>query len=598
MLAVLDARDNRIGMDARAWQTKGAERYRAGDLAGAAEAIAEAARADPSEPDYPRNLAELARGRGDLEGAARWLRQAAEATRRAPTVERLNLLAAAWLDLGDRGEALDIISDALALQDNAASQHLFGEAVRGLTALPERHRATLVRALQGAWRGTEGSRLAVATLRKAWPATAAGLASDPLLAAVLALGPVRDPILERRLTALRRALLLGDLTDILLPLQAALAQQCYLNEYAWAVTREEVEALTALREAPRSAANILRLAAYQSLASSAGDLAGEDWGDLVSAVVRRQLEEPARERVIAAQLPAITPIRPGVSETVRAMYEANPYPRWTVAPAAYPQPLGRKLRTFNPRGHLAPIPNEAAPSVLIAGCGTGLHAVATARSIAGARVLAVDLSRASLGYAARKAAELGVTNLTFAQADLLELRGQAFDVIEASGSLQALADPDEGVKVLAALLRPGGLFRFGLYSAAARAGLGPARELGKQYPPTPEGIRELRRAIMDAPEGDPLRYAMSFGDFYSVSDCRDLLLHVMEHQHTTADLARILANNDLRLLGFSLPQEVLAAYRARFPSDPAAVDLDNWATFEADHPATFAGMYQFWAQKA
>jgi hypothetical protein len=27
-------------------------------------------------------------------------------------------------------------------------------------------------------------------------------------------------------------------------------------------------------------------------------------------------------------------------------------------------------------------------------------------------------------------------------------------------------------------------------------------------------------------------------------------------------------------------------------------DLDHWRAFEAEHPDTFAGMYQFWLQRA
>jgi hypothetical protein len=38
-------------------------------------------------------------------------------------------------------------------------------------------------------------------------------------------------------------------------------------------------------------------------------------------------------------------------------------------------------------------------------------------------------------------------------------------------------------------------------------------------------------------------------------------------------------------------------YRNRFPEDPAAINLRNWARFEVDNPDTFLGMYQFWVQK-
>jgi len=44
-------------------------------------------------------------------------------------------------------------------------------------------------------------------------------------------------------------------------------------------------------------------------------------------------------------------------------------------------------------------------------------------------------------------------------------------------------------------------------------------------------------------------------------------------------------------------ETVPAAYRARFPEDPAATSLENLGRFEDEHPEVFAGMYQFWVAK-
>ncbi len=52
-----------------------------------------------------------------------------------------------------------------------------------------------------------------------------------------------------------------------------------------------------------------------------------------------------------------------------------------------------------------PVPQHSANptvDVLIAGCGTGQHAIETAQRFSGARVLAIDLSLTSLAYAKRK----------------------------------------------------------------------------------------------------------------------------------------------------------------------------------------------------
>ena len=61
------------------------------------------------------------------------------------------------------------------------------------------------------------------------------------------------------------------------------------------------------------------------------------------------------------------------------------------------------------------------PRILVAGCGTGQHAVTTALRYPGGTVLAVDLSLASLAYAKRKSAELRVANIEYRQADILTL---------------------------------------------------------------------------------------------------------------------------------------------------------------------------------
>jgi hypothetical protein len=90
---------------------------------------------------------------------------------------------------------------------------------------------------------------------------------------------------------------------------------------------------------------------------------------------------------------------------------------------------------------------------------------------------------------------------------------------------------------------------------------------------------------------------LSAGDFYSTSNCRDLLMHVVEHQHTIGDLKRMVADNGLRFLGFVVRPEVLALYRVEFADDPAATDLDQWEAFETARPETFQAMYQFWVQK-
>ena len=92
-------------------------------------------------------------------------------------------------------------------------------------------------------------------------------------------------------------------------------------------------------------------------------------------------------------------------------------------------------------------------------------------------MLAIDLSTASLGYAKARTGALGVTNIDYAQADILQLGsiGRTFDMIQSVGVLHHLADPWAGWRVLISLLRPGGVMFVALYSEIARRDVVAAR---------------------------------------------------------------------------------------------------------------------------
>ncbi len=221
-----------------------------------------------------------------------------------------------------------------------------------------------------------------------------------------------------------------------------------------------------------------------------------------------------------------------------------------------------------------------------------------ARSVA-ARILAIDLSRASLSYAKRMAQKLGIDDVEFAQADILRLGsiGREFDFIDASGVLHHLADPWQGWRVLLSLLRPGGAMNIGLYSDLARRNVAAARDLIAQrgYRPIPQDIRLCRQDII-ASDDALLRSLTGSQDFYTTSECRDLLFHVQELRITLPQIKAFLAANDLHFGGFNLESAVLQKFIARFPGR-ALTDLDCWDAFETEAPDTFRGMYQFRVRK-
>src|SRR4029453_18779933 len=141
--------------------------------------------------------------------------------------------------------------------------------------------------------------------------------------------------------------------------------------------------------------------------------------------------------------------------------------------------------------------------------------------------LAVDLSRASLAYAAAGTRKLGLS-IEYAQADITRLGAveRRFDLIESVGVLHHMADPWAGWRVLLSLLRPGGFMRIALYSEIARWGVVAAREEIAQrgYGASAAEIRRFRGELMQR-DDSAAQNVMRMIDFYSMSECRDFLFH-------------------------------------------------------------------------
>jgi tetratricopeptide (TPR) repeat protein/2-polyprenyl-3-methyl-5-hydroxy-6-metoxy-1,4-benzoquinol methylase len=449
----------------------------------------------------------------------------------------------------------------------------------------------------------------------------AALAADPLLNALLEAAPVTTIEFERFLTCARRALLetasstrAPDPSDIAaLQFYAALSRQCFVNEYIFNCDDEERvaavtcrERLLALLDAHAAAPPhlLLAVAAYFPLYSlrDASRLLTTNETRAVAGVLRQQISEPLEEQALRAGIGCLTAITSGVSEIVRDQYEQNPYPRWVKLPICdQPQRFNDELRHKLPFSSFTPLPDDSAPEVLVAGCGTGIHSILVAQRIRGARVLAIDLSLSSISYAIRKTQELEIANIEYAQADILNFGDVArtFDVIESVGVLHHLADPFIGWRALLSRLRPGGFMGLGFYSEVARRHVVKAREFiaARGYTSTPDDIRRFRQDLAGQDTSVDMHWLTNSADFYSTSECRDLLFHVQEHRLTLGQIELFLAECRLNFLGFELDPRVRHQYRRRFTDDPSGSNLRNWTLFEADNPRTFVGMYQFWIQK-
>jgi tetratricopeptide (TPR) repeat protein/SAM-dependent methyltransferase len=453
----------------------------------------------------------------------------------------------------------------------------------------------------------------------AWPQTMEVLALNTLLVEALVSTPIPDLAFELLFTNLRRALLSRgadrqvEMSEAELVFACALARQCFLNEYIYGVTEEEERVLGALRAqiddqiaqgVDRDYGRMAICSSYAAL--DASWVSGVDPAKAPEAfrpLRREQIDEPQQELRLARELTTISPISDGVSKAVREQYEESPYPRWTRCQVAAPRPLKDVLRTALPHLDVEQLALADSPRILIAGCGTGIHTMNVLHTYRNARLTAVDLSRRSLCYGQRKLREYGVDGVALLQGDILDLDqlNERFDLIESFGVLHHMEDPERGLRSLAGKMKVDGILFLGLYSELARASIVECRKLAAEfgYPETLAGLRAARRELMmKAPQTVLDDLLSPASDFWTLSECRDLLFHVQEHRFSLGEIGAMLTRCGFDFLGLELrrPSD-RARFQEAFPTREAWRSWQVWQEFETRHPQTFGDTYRIWAQK-
>ncbi len=441
------------------------------------------------------------------------------------------------------------------------------------------------------------------------------LAGNALFLKTLEMLPLAREEFELALSRVRHDLLLSPTPhdQKIIRFVAALASQCFNNEYAYFVTPQEQQALTEREDQIKAAIgdqkivdpfDLVLLACYKPLfmCDFRSALVEMHWPEELGPVIERQLHEPIEELELRATISGITKIEDTVSQQVRAQYEDNPYPRWiyTGIPRES-RKIGDFLSSYPLQFDLGDYETPNRPDVLVAGCGTGQHSLQTATRFSNTRVLAIDLSLASLAYAKRQTQKLGVKNIEFRHADILELGAldKKFDLIECAGVLHHLKDPIAGWRVLYDLLKPGGLMKIGLYSEIARQDIVEARKYiaAKGYSGNTDDIRACRHEILTGNTDLPIQLKKR-SDFYSLSACRDLIFHIQEHRFTLPQIESILDELGLEFIDFEIQApHHFTAKQAEINKTVGNTRLKLWHEYETEFPSTFSNMYQFWCRK-
>ena len=605
-----------------------------GQMAEAILSLRRVTELDPSDADAHYNLGVLLKEAGRFKEAIESYRKALNLN--PEVAEAFNNLGILLCEQGRLGEGIDAYKMALSVKPN------YWEALLNLgTELQKVHFASEDRSLYPCLQNLLNAENMVAPPDVA-PAILSLLKHDPILIAMLResseqldlqthleriskldqlpllqklmrLCPLPDLELERIFTGTRSALLehVSALADapFLESFQATLSLQCFLNEYVYFETERDTENVAGLlrRIEQRLAAGKEPEVAEVLCLSSFRPLHRYRWSEDLSSlkklpeVKERLITQPLSEQRLARDIRTLGAISNDVSIKVKRQYEENPYPRWAQLGISQPKlPVDEYLKGQGIHHHSLRDQALDSPRILVAGCGTGQHALQVALRHPESQVLAVDLSRTSLSYAQRQASRLGVTGLEFMQGDILDLAklGEHFDIIESIGVLHHMDDPSLGWAVLTELLGPSGLMKIGLYSELARKDIVTIREeiaaLGLQG--CEAEIRAFRHQIAQSTKSHHKQLTLS-KDFFSLSELRDAIFHIQEHRFTIPQLVQCLENLKLQFCGFT-PSELNHELDLYYNGQADRHNLNAWHQFEVDHPDTFRGMYQFWCQKA
>ncbi len=438
------------------------------------------------------------------------------------------------------------------------------------------------------------------------------LSNNALFMKLMNVSLLQDLYVENSLKNIRNSIL-NNLSNIkgcsqIMNFQASLATQCFLNEYLYKINEDETKKIRKLEKQIETSilsnkkldfSQILCIASYKPLSSFS-------WFNKLSfpeelrLVEKLLIKDVIEENKLKTQIACLSPINDKTSIKVQGQYEESPYPRW------FDLNLGYKKSTVSDRMDLlrlkynrSTIPNNENPNILIAGCGTGEHSIGVASTFKNSKILAIDLSLSSIAYAKRKSNELGINNIDYLQADILDLLklNRKFDIIESAGVLHHMKDPIKGWKTLVKCLKPGGLMKIGLYSKVAREHITRIREEIKKLDLNNDKltIREFRSRIIKSDQLDHKMITES-PDFYSLSNVKDLLFHVQEYQFTLSEIKNFINNSNLVFCGFEV-KNAINKYKSFHKNYVSLYDLKKWDNFEKNNKEIFAGMYQFWCQK-
>jgi 2-polyprenyl-3-methyl-5-hydroxy-6-metoxy-1,4-benzoquinol methylase len=214
---------------------------------------------------------------------------------------------------------------------------------------------------------------------------------------------------------------------------------------------------------------------------------------------------------------------------------------------------------------------------LVAGGGTGDATIFLAeqlKSFEGAEVFHVDLSSASINICKERAAERGLSNITWLQESLLDVEKLGigpFDYINCSGVLHHLESPSAGLNALKSVLKEDGAMGIMVYGAYGRMNIYPTQQALRCLN---EGVEKHQEKIDNAKallQSLPSQHFVHMNNMidyeqqvYGDAGLYDLLLHSQDKAYSVTEVYDWVEGSGLEVLSFVDPLEHIRGYKAEW----------------------------------
>ena len=229
-----------------------------------------------------------------------------------------------------------------------------------------------------------------------------GLIKQKILIKFMETTPIPFLFFENLITNLRKSILMNlkkfKNYENLITFQISLAQHCFINEYIFYISEQENKQIKKIQDIliqtdPKDYYNselLLCLASYHRIDNLKWLEQNRICPKIKSSLIK-YIENSEQENLIIKDIPSLNSINDNTSKIVKKLYEENPYPRW-IKTLFLEKPITISQLVFDLNLQVKKTVFENSPRILIAGCGTGQHAIMTSSRFLRSNILAIDLS--------------------------------------------------------------------------------------------------------------------------------------------------------------------------------------------------------------